>query len=277
MKLRYPVLLAPLLPLLICLGIALRDPEGLVTQAQVWRTWLLDHFDWLFSWSVALFIPLLLVVYFSRYGRSRIGGEKAKPLLAPFRWFAITVCTTIASGILFWGTAEPLFHLANTPEAGAADPPVFALSTLFLHWTFTPYAMYTVGGLLFAVGFYNRGQPFALSTLVEPLFGDRLRGGGGAAVDAICLFAMVAGMAASLGAGALALAGGLGTDTGPGGMFWVIGGVVLAFVASAISGLKRGIQFLSTVNIIGFILLALFVLNQLPISEVLGLTGSASL
>jgi len=275
MKLRYSVLLTPLVPLLICLGLALRDPEGLVAQALTWRNWLLEHFDWMFSWSFALFIPLLAVVYFSSFGRSRIGGAAAERLLPPFRWFAITVCTTIASGILFWGTAEPLYHLTAPPTAGAEDPAVFALSTLFLHWTFTPYAMYTVGGLLFAVGFYNRGQPFALSALVEPLLGKGAALKGGAVVDAICLFAMVAGMAASLGAGSLALASGLGTGTGPGGMAIVIAGVVLAFVASAVSGLQRGIRILSTVNIIGFILLAVFVFAFLPIGDTLSLAGRA--
>ncbi len=284
-KIRYGVLLPPLLPLLLCAVLALHDPAGLIAQAQAGSDWVLSHFDWLFSWSCSAFLVLLAVVYFSPLGRVTIGGTGAERLLSPWRWFAITACTTIATGILFWGIAEPVYHVSAPPPAGTGDPAVFALSTLFLHWTLTPYAIYTVGGLLFALGFYNHRQPFSLSTLLRPVFGPGVHEHGGAVVDAICLFALVAGMSAALGAGSLALSGGLAGYFGSGAtasagatpiqLAGIIACIVVAFCVSAVSGLQRGIRLLSNYNIIGFILLAAFVFLSGPIFETLTLAARA--
>src|SRR3546814_19350815 len=52
----------------------------------------------------------------------RSGGPDAKPLLDRWRWFAVTLCTTIATGILFWGVAEPLFHLNEPPKMLGLEP-----------------------------------------------------------------------------------------------------------------------------------------------------------
>ena len=79
------------------------------------NTWILENFGFLFSWSSFFFLVLLLITYFSPLAQVKIGGKNAKPLLSKSRWFAISTCTTIATGILFWGCAEPLFHYANHP------------------------------------------------------------------------------------------------------------------------------------------------------------------
>ncbi len=279
-KIRYSVLLPPLLPLLICAGLTLVDPDGLIKVAAGASDWIVEQFDWLFSWSSASFLLLLGLTYFSPLGRTIIGGPGAEPLLNPWRWFAITACTTIATGILFWGIAEPIYHVTAPPQAGETDPRVFAMSTLFLHWTLTPYGIYTVGGLLFALGFYNHNQPFSLSTLLRPVLGRGIHRHGGAAIDALCLFALVAGMAASLGAGSLAIVGGvlgyLGADAGAtsGSLAAVIGIIVIAFSISAASGLQKGIRVLSNYNILGFILLATFVLFTGPTLETLSLSAA---
>ncbi|MGB3799327.1 MAG: BCCT family transporter [Lewinella sp.] len=280
-RLRYTVLLPPLVPLLLCAVLALRDPVELIDSASQVSDWILDHFDWLFSWSSACFLLLLGFTYASPLGSTVIGGQGAERLLKPWRWFAITACTTIATGILFWGIAEPIYHVSAPPPAGQGQAEIFALSTLFLHWTLTPYAIYTIGGLLFALGFYNHRQPFSLSTLLRPVLGKGIHARGGAVVDAICLFALVAGMAAALGAGSLALIGGvygyLGVDAGasPLSLAIVIGTIVIAFSASAATGLQRGIRVLSNYNIIGFILLAFFVFLAGPTGDTVSLSGKA--
>lgn len=272
MRLRLSVLLPPLLPLIGCAAYALWDAQGLVDHAKSWSDWIQDHFDWLFSWSIFGCLLIVGLVYFSPVGKIKIGGKDAVPVLSRWRWFAVTVCTTIATGILFWGTAEPVMHTVTTPAAGMEDPAVFAMSTLFLHWTLTPYGMYTLVGLTFALVYYNREQPFALSSLLEPMLGPRIHFFGGQAIDAVCLFALVAGMAASLGAGSLSLAGGLGLAETPTALGAIILVLVLAFSISAASGLQKGIRLLSNLNVIGFMLLAVFVFAAGPIVDVLQLS-----
>src|SRR3546814_14924014 len=96
----------------------------------------------MFTISSVLFLALLAAIALSPFGGPIIGGAGAKPLLGRWRWFAVTLCTTIATGILFWGVAEPLFHLNEPPKmlglkpgSDAAAP--FAMSTMFLYWTLT--------------------------------------------------------------------------------------------------------------------------------------------
>src|SRR3546814_12862747 len=78
--------------------------------------WILRNFGPVFTISSVLFLALLAAIALSPFGRTTIGGPDAKPLLDRWRWFAVTLCTTIATGILFWGVAEPLFH-PNEPRS----------------------------------------------------------------------------------------------------------------------------------------------------------------
>ena len=111
------------------------------------NAWILQYFGWLFSCSSFLFLVILIGIYFSPFAKKKIGGVGAQPILTRWKWFAISICTTIATGILFWGCAEPLFHYFSPPEglgiaSQSTDAQVFAMSTMFMHWSFTPYAIY---------------------------------------------------------------------------------------------------------------------------------------
>ena len=229
---------------------------------------------------------MLLVAWvaLSPLGRVRIGGPDAKPILSRWNWFAITLCTTVAIGILFWGAAEPMFHINGPPafsgaEARSGDAAVFAISTLFMHWTITPYALYSVPALAFALAHFNLGRPYSLSGPLSLVFGRWATGRGGAVIDAVGLYALVAGVAASLGVGVMTLAGGLDRLTvladGPALRFAVTLAIVALFVASSITGIQRGIRILSDVNVKFFFLLALFVLIAGPTGAILSLGASA--
>ncbi len=247
---------------------SLIDTEQFLKIVKAANDWILSTFGWLFAISTFIFLILCVWAYFSKLGKVRIGGEQAKPLLSKWRWFSITLCTTVAIGILFWATAEPLYHLHETPDgigagAGSEAAARFSLSTMFLHWTFTPYGIYTLTGLVFALAYYNLKMPYSLSSMLYPLFGRRLNDRTNQIIDAVCLYSLVAGMAASLGAGMLTIAGGINTYTGwsttPMLLFFVGLAIVAAFIISSISGLKKGIRILSNINAQAFFALVIFV------------------
>lgn len=264
-----PVFFVPLTILAIALCLSLwRSSLFLQVETNI-NDWILYHFGRLFAFAGFAFLPLLTIIALSPFGRTIIGGSEATPLLGRWRWLAVILCTTVATGILFWGVAEPLFHLNAPPSklelrAGGDNAAAFAMSTMFLHWTFTPYAIYTVAALAFALLYYNQGEPFSLSSLFTPLIGRRAHGAAGNGIDIICLFALVAGMAASLGAGVLALAGGIEGLLHIQGGEWLRGAIAAAIVAtfilSAVFGLRRGIARLSLLNIWLFFAILLFVL-----------------
>jgi choline-glycine betaine transporter len=262
------VFIPPAVLTIAALIYSLVDNTGFSAMATVANNWLLDKFGWLFSLGSLGFLIAVVAVFFSPLAKVKIGGQDAVPIMSDYNWFAITLCTTIAIGILFWGTAEPLYHFAGPPggwgiEAGSPQAVRFAMSTMFMHWTFTPYAIYTLPALMFAFVFYNMRKPFSLGSTLTPVIGDRALGKFGGVVDAICLYALILGMAASLGTGILSLTGGLSYQYNVPNSpvtYWIIGAVIVTtFIISAGTGLMKGIRILSDINTKVLLFITLFV------------------
>jgi glycine betaine transporter len=265
-------------------GYSLWDTKSFINLTTQINHWIINTFGELISVSVLIFLALSIMAYFSPLGKLKIGGNTAVPLLSKWRWFSITLCTTIATGILFWGTAEPLFHLHTPPvsldiEPNSSQAIGFSISTMYLHWTFIPYGIYTMAGLAFAWSYYNLKQPFSLGAMIYPAIGKMAVGPLGKLVDAISLFSLIAGMAASLGAGLIILAGGLETLAGIKYSYFTLGFmavlIVATFIISSVSGLQKGIRTLSDINIKIFIGLAFFIFLFGPTLFILkwGVTG----
>ncbi len=254
--------------MLFALIYSLTDREDFLAKMTAAQNWILDHFGLGFSWVGVWMLLLCGICYFSPIGKVRIGGSNAEPYFSKWKWLGITLCTTVAIGILMWACAEPLYHLQKPAPFSSASPGSqeaisFALSTLFLHWTFTPYAIYTVPTILFAISFYNAGSEFSLSAFLQPFFpGKSIPKKLAQTLDALCLYSLFAGMTAALSAGIMTMTGGVSAITGIEASPLLNGVVCLAivgcFAASAISGLQKGIQFLSDINFKAYLFLLAF-------------------
>lgn len=274
----------PAFILLSAVAASLIDFNGFVAVVTSINNSMLNGLGWLFSLAAFAAVVLVAAIYASPLGRVRIGGATAKPILKRWNWFAITLCTTIATGILFWGTAEPMFYITAPPDFASVDGRSvegarFALSTLYLHWTITPYAIYAVPALAFALAYYNLAGKYSLSAPFRLVFGKYAEGIAGDIIDALALFALVVGVAASLGAGVMTLSGGLEKVVGINNTVFVrlfmTVAIVLVYVASSLTGLQRGIKILSDLNVRIFILLCLFVFFAGPTLELLRLGGES--
>ncbi|MEK3806951.1 BCCT family transporter [Bacillus sp. FSL H8-0547] len=242
--------------------------------------WVIANVGWVFSLAGLFMVVVCVGVYFSKLGKVRIGGENAKPLLSFRNWFAITLTTTIAAGITFWGIAEPIYHLVEPPkslnlEPNSAGAAIFSMSTMYLHWTITPYAIYCIPALMFAFAYYNMKQPFSIGSTLAPLLGNKIHGKWGKALDAVCLYTLALGMAAAMGTSILNLAGGVnylsGLKSAP--LLWaVIAAVVMTtFIISASTGLMKGIRILSDINFKLFLFIIIFIFLVGPTSYILNL------
>ena len=270
-KLNHVVFWPPFLLLIAAVVLNFTNQQWFSSVTNAANRWVLNHFGFLFLSVGAACLILCVVVCFSPFGSVRLGGKGAKPLLKMWNWFAITVCTTIAVGILLWSTSEPIKHLVSPPaskqlEPGGAAASRFAMEAVYLHWTFTPYAIYAVASLMFAFTYYNMRKPYSLGSPIAPLIGDRLAQKSGNLIDAICLYSLVAGMAASLGSGILVLADGLhqlipDVDSKSAVVRGAIAVVIIAtFIVSSATGLMKGIRILSSINTYALMALAVFVL-----------------
>jgi glycine betaine transporter len=241
-------------------------------------------FGWLFQLASVLFLGVCIYLGFSRYGRIRLGGPDAKPEFSTYAWISISLCAGIATGILFWGIAEPITHFMKPPKAlgltpGSEAAAMFSMTTTYLHWTYIPYAMYGVCALGIAYVSYNMKLPYNVSSTLVPIFGRYVQRGVGAVVDNLCLFAIAGGVAAILGVGTMQIATGLDELHGlsPSRPVWIgiIAAIVTTYVVSSYTGLDRGIRALSDYNTKLFIAMKLFVLFFGPTRFILTLGTQA--
>ena len=179
-------------------------------------------------------------------------------------------------GLVFWGVAEPLnFWMAPLSgiEAGSAGASQFAMTKAFLHWGLHPWANYAVLALALAYFQFRKNKPGLISSVFIPILGEeRVRGPIGMTIDILAIFATVAGVATSLGLGAMQINSGLnfvfGIPENSVVLIIIVVIVTAMFMASAISGLDKGIKFLSNANVALCTIIAVFCLLVGPTRQI---------
>ncbi|KOY83843.1 BCCT family transporter [Lysinibacillus macroides] len=280
LNLRHGVFWPPFILLLIAGLLSLLYPEWFLDKVNIANNWLLENVGWLFSLGGLAMLAAVVIVFFSPLGKYKIGGEHARPMLKMKSWLAITLCTTIAAGVTFWGIVEPIYHMVYPPEssgieANSPDAIMFSMSTMYLHWTVTPYAIYCVPALMFAFAFYNMRKPFSLSSTLTPLLGNRMEGKLSSFIDAISLYTLSLGMASAMGTAVLNMAGGVNYLTGieSNATLWAIIAAItmIVFTISASTGLMNGIRILSDINTKAYIIIIIFIFITGPIAFIVNL------
>ena len=177
-QIRWGVFLPPAILFIGCIIWNLCDGAGFSALATAFYDWILNYFGWAFLLTAVVSLGICIWIYFSPLGRVRIGGPAAKPKLTNWNWFTVTLGTTIAAGIVFWGAAEPVQHILYPPEstgiaAMTAESARFAMAAIYRHWTVLPYAMYTLLAVMFAYGCYNMKASFSIGSMMAPLIREK--------------------------------------------------------------------------------------------------------
>ena len=247
------------------------DSEGMGTTTGDLLGWLETTFGWLFILVSASFLLFSGYLAVTRYGNIRLGPDDSEPEFSTFSWVSMMFATGMGIGLMFWGVAEPLTYLTATDASsippGRGDPSTpdsarVAMEYAFFHWGFHPWAMYAVIGLAIGYFAYRKNTGNLVSAAFGPLLGRRATEGPGKAIDVIAIFATLFGSATSLGLGALQITGGLDDVFATGESRWltvaVIAVLTTCFVASAVTGIEKGVQYLSNANAIAALLLVFF-------------------
>ncbi|MFB9517701.1 BCCT family transporter [Streptomyces purpureus] len=255
--------------------------DALHTVSSSMLSGLIHNGGWAFVLAASGFVVFALWLAISRYGRIPLGNEGEPPEFRTVSWVAMMFSAGMGIGLMFYGVSEPLAHFSDPPPgtspADAAQAMETAMATTLFHWTLHPWAIYAVVGLGIAYSTFRRRRRQTVSAVFEPLIGKRHAGGtGGRVIDILAIFATLFGSAASLGLGALQIGSGaieLGwLDTvGTGLLVGIIAVLTVAFVVSAVSGVEKGIQWLSNINMVLALILALFVFVVGPTILVLDL------
>ncbi|MFJ5260221.1 BCCT family transporter [Streptomyces sp. NPDC088387] len=242
---------------------------------------LIHNGGWAFMLAASAFVVFALWLAISRYGRIHLGAEGEQPEFRTVSWVAMMFSAGMGIGLMFYGVSEPLAHYITPPPgtdpADSGERMETAMATTLFHWTLHPWAIYAVVGLAIAYSTYRRRRRQTISAVFTPLIGEKNANGvGGRIIDMLAIVATVFGSAASLGLGALQIGSGFQEldwmdDVSTGLLVAIIAVLTLAFVASAVSGIERGIQWLSNINMVLALVLALFVFVAGPTIIVLDL------
>jgi glycine betaine transporter len=242
-------------------------------------SWVTGSFGWLFILTSAAFVLFSGYLALSRYGNIKLGPDDAVPEFSKFSWVSMMFATGMGIGLMFYGVAEPLYHLNGPPmgmaEPGTPDAAQLAVEYTFFHWGFHPWAMYAVIGLSIGYFAYRKGTGNLISGAFRPLLGDRVDRAPGKAIDVVAIFATLFGSATSLGLGALQITGGIDEVFGSGRdskllAIGVIAFLTACFVVSAVSGIERGVKWLSNANAAAAALLVFFLFVVGPTVFILG-------
>jgi choline/carnitine/betaine transport len=259
------------------------SPQGLGSVADGALSWVITNTGWLFIIAATVFAIFALTVAASRFGRIPLGHDGEGPQFSTPSWISMMFATGMGIGLVFYGVGEPLFFYMSPPPGtvdGQSDAAVStAMGTTLFHWTIYPWAMYAIVGLGMAYSTYRLGRSQLFSSMFTSLFGERaVNGWGGRVINILAILATLFGSACSLGLGALQIGGGLQStgitgQVSSGLLVIVIAILTALFVASAVSGIERGIQWLSNINMVLAVILAiivfvggptLFILNVIP-------------
>jgi len=253
---------------------ALIDIERLSTAVNVafaWSTRLFGAY-----WQLLLLSTFIigLVLALAPTGRVRLGGCDS-PEISGFKWVSMILCTLLAGGGVFFAAAEPMSHFVAPPPLfdtapGTLDAVYPALAQSFLHWGFLAWAI--LGSLTTIVLMhlhYDKGLPLKPRTLLYPVFGERaINSWLGSVVDAACVISVVAGTVGPIGFLGLQVSYGLSQLLGTADSLTIQVAIILALIGvytvSTVTGITRGIQILSKLNIQIAVGLMLFVLVAGP-------------
>lgn len=230
------------------------------------KAFVLMRFGWFFIMVVNLTLVMSIYLIFSRYGDIRLGHQNETPEYNIVSWIGMLFSAGIGIGLLYWGTAEPLYHFMapplGEPESIAAAKQAMNIS--FLHYGLHVWAIYGMVALSLAYFHYRRGLPLAIRSTLYPLLGKKIYGPMGHIVDTLAVFGTMFGVVTTLGLGVLQINSGLESLFGiPNNITVQI--ILIAFITmlaglSLLMGLDKGIKRLSDINIFFTIVLLSFVI-----------------
>ena len=264
--------------LILWVGLSPSAAGQVLLEVQTWST---QNFGGWYVYVTAFYtIVCLALGIWPRTAHVKLGQIDEKPEFSMFTWLSMMFGAGIGIGMLTYSTAEPIFHFANNPDTikglttGLDEDNVRnAYKWAMLHYGVTPWACYGVVGISLGYLSYNRGLPLTIRSALQPLFGRAMSGGFGHVVDIVAILATIVGLSVTIGYGVSQFASGLFNISGAD---WLVGeggkptllaqlvGLILIISASclsAMSGLQKGIKWLSNINMgLSVFLIAFFVL-----------------
>ncbi|ATG45065.1 putative transporter, BCCT family [Phaeobacter piscinae] len=241
---------------------------------------LLNGFNAFYIISVGAFAFFLFVLaILPATGSKKLGPADAAPEFSNFSWFSMMFGAGLGVGLMVFATAEPLGLWGSNPvvlsgavAANSEEAVQSAYRYTFLHYGFHAWAIYVLTGLSLAYYAYTRDMPLTIRSALTPLLGKAANGFVGHLVDVLGVVATILGVSVTIGFGVSQFVDGVYAVSG---MEWLMNGdteapkpstvgllsalfVIMGLsILSAVSGVGRGIKYLSNLNLVLSVILLL--------------------
>ena len=243
------------------------SPTSLGNVMTASMNWVAASVGWSYLVVTLLCIGLMIYLGFSRFGDIRLGSSTDRPEHSTWAWLAMILSAVMGIGLISYGVAEPISHFIAPPHALAQpetmDAAVRAMQFSFFDWGPHAWAVFGVFGLAIGYSTHRKKRPGLVSPMLRPIFGSLVDGWFGKAIDVFAIIATLFGTTTSLGLGASQIAEGLGRVFGlPSGLvtqILIIAVVTVLFTLSALSGVNRGIKYISQITMTLSVGLAVYV------------------
>lgn len=237
--------------------IAITFPDATETTLAALQESVVAGFAPYYLLVVGAFVVFAVWMGLSRFGDIRLGKDEEEPEFKLMSWFAMLFAAGMGIGLVFWGAAEPLTFFVNPKpgvEGDKAELAQAAMTQTYLHWGLHAWAIYAVVGLSLAYAIHRKGRPVSIRWALEPLLGERVRGTLGDVIDIVAIVGTLFGVATSLGLGVQQISAGLehlGVVSEANNILLVVLITVITAIAvtSVVSGVGKGIKWLSNINL----------------------------
>jgi len=231
--------------------LAIVFPNFTTTTFDIAKTWVTTKFNLWFVIVVNVVFFSILLLAVSKYGKIKIGYKDDTPNFSRFSWYAMLFSAGIGIGIFFYGIAEPIFNLSI--PSGLDTSSYSPLTTMYLHWGFHPWAVYSLVAIAIGYFSFNKGLPVTIRSLFYPLLKEKIYGIYGDIIDTVAVLSVLFGLSTSLGLGARQINAGFNSvfNLPISDSIQVVLIIVITFIAtlSVVSGISKGIRILSETNI----------------------------
>jgi len=223
--------------------------------------------DWFFLATTSSLVLLALWLGFGRYGSVVLGRPGDRPEFSTASWLSMLFAAGMGVGLLFWGVAEPVNHFASPPlgPGGTSEAARDAAVYTIFHWGLHAWGIYCLSGLVLAYFGFRYGAPHLAGTPIRAMFAGRWVGPVAWLADLIAVLAVAFGVAGSTGTGVMQIQAGLHAVGGVPlqSLTWAFGillALMAVYIGSAITGLDKGIKWLSNLNMLLAVAMVAFLL-----------------
>ncbi|MFJ7745326.1 BCCT family transporter [Peribacillus sp. NPDC097295] len=253
-------------------------PKTFANGANAALAFTTSSFGWLFLAAVFLFVIFMIYLIFSKYGKIRLGGEDERPEFPLFTWIGMLFSCGFGIALVFYGIGEPMTHFFTPPynnvEPLTTKSARLAMGYSFFHYGVSQWAIFATVGLAMAYYQFRKNENGMVSTTLSPIIGKGrhvkpIKN----IVDILAITATIMGVATSLGLGIMQIDGGLRFSYHVPDENWIkiviVIGMTALFLTSAITGLNKGMKWLSNFNLFAVFLIMLFIFITGPTQFIL--------